>query len=183
MALRVSVGNVNKKVTGVWVSVGGAWKKVTNAWSSDGGVYRMWWRLTKILAGTFLSAEDIGGNNGFAQVAVTYNPNGTVGRTANVGGGGTASNGSPVPNWNTYGGSYVSWDIVNWSGDVFPDGSPSGVRILATSPIQVGVTATYSSADPPGQGGSGTIRFTVWETAVSPTPIATQDFGMQVVAG
>lgn len=186
MALRVSVGNVNKKVIGVWVSVGGVWKKVTNAWSSDGGVNRLWWRLTRILAGTSLYAEDIGGNNSFAQVGITYNVNGTVSRNASAGGGGSSDAGAPVPNWNSFGGTYVSWDIVSWnqSNACFPGGTAlENVRTLMNAPFTVSVSATYSSADPPGQDGSGTIRMTVWADATSPTPVATQDFNFSVQAG
>jgi hypothetical protein len=186
MALRVSVGNVNKKVTGVWVSVGGVWKKVTNAWSSEGGINRLWWRLTRVLAGTSLFASDIGGDNSFASVSITYQTNGVVGRQASSGGGGSSSNGAPVPNWNTYGGTHVSWQLVNWnqSNGTFPSGTANaGVRAPMTAPFTVEVSANYSSADPPGQDGNGTIRMTVWADAISPTPIATQDFNLQVQAG
>lgn len=186
MAFRVSVGNVNKRVIGVWVSVGGAWKKVTNAWSSDGGLYRLWWRLTRVLAGTSLFASDIGGNNSFAAVGITYQTNGVVARHAQTGGGGSSSPGSPVANWNTYGGAYVSWDLVSWneSNACFPDGTaPEGVRTLMNAPFGVSVSANYSSADPPGQSGNGVIRMYVWADATSPTPIATQDFNFSVQAG
>jgi hypothetical protein len=186
MALRVSVGNVNKRVIGVWVSVGGAWKKVTNAWSSNGNVYRLWWRLTRILTGTSLFASDIGGNNSFASVSITYQTNGTVTRNAQTGGGGSSSPGAPVPNWNTYGGAYVSWDRLTWnqSNACFPDGTaPEGARMLMNVPFTVGVSANYNSADPPGQDGNGVIRMTVWADLTSPTPIATQDFNFSVQAG
>lgn len=185
MALRVSVGNVNKKVIGVWVSVGGAWKKVTNAWSSEGGIYRLWWLITKIITGTSLSAIGSGsGGYAFGETTVQLQTNGTVTRIATSSP--QAGNpGSPVPNWNTYGGTHYSWTLVSWVGQALtrPNGSVSeGTRVPISTLMSVTARAEYIPGEGPPQSGNGSIRFDIYQNATGPTPIASQSFGMQVGA-